>query len=128
LLPSTRPLPDAVIVRLLPHIAVNVPTIEFAVCEAIWYWKLPHDVGLGSVGVSDCDVQMPTSEGVLDPPAEGGGVGLGVGFDPLLVDPAFELGAVTVCACSKPQAASESEAASVTTSERNLFILVTNLS
>jgi hypothetical protein len=121
LVPSTRPLADAEIVNPLPQIAVNVPAIEFAVCDAIWYWKPPQLFADGSVGaVAVCDVQIPTSVGVLV-------VGAGAGFDPvaLLV---LDVGASTLDACSNPHAANVTEATRAITRVSCLVIVVTNLS
>ena len=82
--------------RPLPQLAVNVPRMAFDVWEAIWYWKLPHEVGLGSVGVTSWEVHTPTSDVVLEPlvPVPGVGVGAGV-FDAVPVP----LGAVMLVAC-----------------------------
>src|SRR4030095_11348887 len=52
------------IFRLLPHCAVKVPLIELGVCDAIWYWKWPQELGLGSC--TSFDTHMPTIDG---PPA-----------------------------------------------------------
>jgi hypothetical protein len=122
--PSTCPLPDAEIVRPLPQTAVKVPAIDVAVCDAIWYWKLPHVFGDGSDGavlvVVDCEVQMPTSD-VLDE-----AVVPDVGFGLELLE--LELvGASTLDACSNPQAPNITDAASAAQSDKLRF-MVTNLS
>src|SRR5262249_48085221 len=55
-----------------PHCAVNVPLIDVAVCELIWYWKLPQELSLGSC--TSFETHMPIICGA--PPA---GVPPGVG-------------------------------------------------
>src|SRR5581483_9750096 len=46
---TSSPCADAETTMPFPQLAVNVPAIVVAVCEAIWYWKLPQLLGLGSV-------------------------------------------------------------------------------
>src|SRR5262245_23521768 len=47
-----------------PHCAVNVPLIEFDVCEVIWYWKCPQELALGSC--TSFETHVPTI-GVTEP-------------------------------------------------------------
>src|SRR5262245_24877725 len=120
LVPFSSPCADADITRPPPQLAVNVPAIEFDVCVAIWYWKLPHVVALGSVGCVSWDVQTPTSEGDVPVGAPG------VGFD---ADAPDELGATTLVACWNPQPAAASAAAMTTASGKPARrFMITNLS
>jgi hypothetical protein len=81
----------------LPHDAVKVPAIVFAVWDAIVYWKFPHVLADGSVGVTD-DVQTPTTDGDVDDPD----VGVPAGAEVPDVD--VEEGASTLDECWKPHA------------------------
>ncbi len=49
-------------VRPPPHTPVNVPEMDEDVWFAIRYWKLPHVLGFGCVGVALVDTNVPTSE------------------------------------------------------------------
>lgn len=96
-----------------PQTPVNVPAIDEAVCVVIWYLKLPHELGLGSVG-NGLDAHVPTNDGVdvlvlvPVPPAP----------------PVVEVGARTLLECWKPQLVATLEARASTAS-RHLFILQT---
>src|SRR5262245_41573614 len=69
-----------------PHCAVNVPLIDDAVCDVIWYWKWPQELALGSC--TSFETHIPSICGA--PPAgvrPGGGVAaLGAVGDVTLVD------------------------------------------
>ena len=54
-----------------PHVAVKVPAMVVAVCDAIWYWKFPQELGLGNAADA-FESHPPTSEGLaLEPPGVG---------------------------------------------------------
>src|SRR5215831_5381536 len=93
----------------------------FAVCDAIWYWKLPHVLADGSVGAAD-EVQTPTREGELFVV-----VGVAAGVDVPVLD--VDVGDRTLDECSNPHAPTKAEATSTPRSEADRFgVMVTNLS
>lgn len=89
----------------------------------IWYWKFPHVVGSGSVGIALADAQVPTRDGVDDVlPAPGP---LPVPFPALgalVLDVGTEVGTSTLVVCSNPQAVVIRATARLATIERGLFI------
>ena len=100
--------------RPAPHCAVNVPLIEFDVCEVIWYWKCPQELALGSC--TSFDTHIPSICGVPAVVTPGDAVDVGVVGD---------VGTSTLVERSKPQAPPASAAASVVTRTRVRFILQT---
>jgi hypothetical protein len=103
LLPFNWPLTDAETVRPLPHTAVNVPVIDVAVCDPIWYWKLPHVLADGRFAETD-DVQMPTIDGEVED------VGVGVPAGAVVPLLAADDGASTLDLCSNPHPATPTAA------------------
>lgn len=67
--PFSCPDAEPLIVMLPAHNAEKSPASVVAVWLAMRHWKFVHDAALGS-SVSDCDVQLPTYDGVevFDPP------------------------------------------------------------
>src|SRR5579864_2663279 len=101
--------------------AVNVPEMALAVCDAIWYWKLPHVLGLGTVAGASRAVHTPTSDWV---PAVGvPPVPLVPPVPPLVLAGALgAVGLVTLVECWNPQSAPARHAARIATAVTELFI------
>jgi hypothetical protein len=101
----------------LPHDAVNVPSIDVAVCDEISYWRLPHVLAEGS----DAELHTPTIDGDVLPGVVGDeGVGLDAGADVVALD--VDVGERTLDACSNPQALMAVEATSTARTERHRFM------
>jgi len=126
LVPFSWPFADADTVRPLPHDAVKVPAIVVAVCDAIWYWKLPHVLAEGRLADTD-EVHTPTIEGELLVVEVGPGVGVPDGVVEPLAD--VDEGESTLDVCSKPQAPNAAAATRTASRETDrLCLMVTNLS
>ena len=115
--PLSWPLTDADTVRPFAHDAVKVPAIEFAVCAAIVYWKLPQVLADGSVGVTD-EVHTPTMFGEFD--EEDVGVDVG-GFE---LELEFDEGDRMLDECSKPHAPTAAAATISARRENGLLVVM----